>query len=338
MTTHPSTSPIAVLGTGSWGTALAVLLARNHQTVHLWGHNPQQIENLRRERCNRTYLPQITLPDNIQLHDDLAAALAGVTDILMVVPSYAFRELLTQLIPHLAPHMRVAWGSKGLDPNNGQLLHTVAEEVLGPAYPCAAVAGPSFAREVAIGLPTAITIASHNSEFAHALATRLNNPSFRAYTSQDIIGVEVCGAVKNILAIAAGAVDGLQLGANALSALITRGLAEMQRLGLALGGKPGTFLGLAGVGDLVLSCTDNQSRNRRFGTALAQGKHKEQIIEEIGQVVEGLFNLKAVYRMAKTLNVDMPITEQVYNVIYENLPLKTALHNLFSRHPGAEDK
>lgn len=329
--TKTAAGPITVLGTGSWGTALAILLANNKQTVRLWGHNPQQMNILAQDRCNQAYLPGTYFPDNLQLYDDLAASLDQVTDILIVVPSHAFRELITRLPPFLSPQARLAWGTKGLDPATGQLLHTVAEEVFGISRPLAVLAGPSFAKEVAMGLPTAVVIASANHDFALSLAQRLHNPCFRAYTSPDIIGTEICGTLKNILAIAAGAVDGLHLGANALSALITRGLAEMQRLGLALGGQPGTFMGLAGVGDLVLTCTDNQSRNRRFGKAIATGKTKDEAILEIGQVVEGIFNLQSVFQIAQNLNVDMPIIEQIYQVIYENLPIELAIKNLFSR-------
>lgn len=328
--------PIAVLGTGSWGTALAILLANNKESVRLWGHNRLQMSDLVQNRCNQAYLPGIPFPDTLHLYEDLAECLHNVEDILIVVPSHAFRETITSLSPLLSERSRIAWGTKGLDPNSGQLLHTVAEDILGIYHPFAVLGGPSFAKEVALGLPTAITIASPNPDFAKSLATRLQNQCFRTYTSQDIIGVEVCGTLKNILAIAAGAVDGLHLGANALSALITRGLAEMHRLGLALGGQHATFMGLAGVGDLVLSCTDNQSRNRRFGKAIALGKTKDQAIQEIGQVVEGIFNLKSVYQIAQQLNVDMPITEQIYQVIYENLAIELAVKNLFSREPRSE--
>lgn len=325
-----SYAPIAVLGTGSWGTALAILLAKNKQNVRLWGHNPQQIEELLNDRCNKTYLPEVNFPDNLQLFDDLEAALDGVQDILIVVPSHGFREVVLRIANFGLNRFRLAWGTKGLDPTTGELLHTVVEEVLGH-HPVAVLAGPSFAREVALGLPTLITAASNDHEFSKSLAQRLQNQTFRVYPADDVIGAEVCGILKNILAIAAGSIDGLHLGANALSAMITRGLAEMQRLGLALGGKPGTFVGLAGMGDLVLTCTDNQSRNRRFGRAIALGRTKDQALQEIGQVVEGLFNLKPVYEMAKNLSVDMPITEQIYQVIYENMPVEEAIRNLFGR-------
>ncbi|HVV69570.1 MAG TPA: NAD(P)H-dependent glycerol-3-phosphate dehydrogenase [Gammaproteobacteria bacterium] len=336
MQSEQQATPIAVLGAGSWGTALAVLLAENGYEVRLWSYDPEQVAQMRKIRCNAYYLPEITFPDNLEVFDDLPATLNQIQDILIVVPSHAFQGLLQRLKPELSVGSRLVWGTKGLDPQSGQLLHTIAQETLGIELPTAVLSGPSFAREVALKKPTAVTIATTDSAWAEALTARLNNSYFRVYTTSDIVGVEVCGAVKNILAIAAGVVDGLQLGINALSALVTRGLAEMQRLGIALGGKPQTFLGLAGVGDLMLTCADNQSRNRRFGAAIARGKTEDQAIAEIGQVVEGASNLKAVYRLAQQLQVEMPITEQIYEVLYQGLPVQAAIENLFSRQPRSE--
>jgi glycerol-3-phosphate dehydrogenase (NAD(P)+) len=329
-------NPIAVLGSGSWGTALSILLASNHQVVRLWGHDAEHIQEMRDMRSNERYLPGIHFPDLLELVDDLSEALDGVRDILIVVPSHVFIELLIKLKTLLMPDARIVWGTKGMVLGTGQLLHDATSQILGQQYSTAAIAGPSFAKEVALGKPTAITIATLDHSFAQSLIARLNSNTFRVYSSTDIIGVEVCGVVKNILAIAAGVVDGLSLGANALSALITRGLAEMQRLGIRLGGQPSTFQGLAGMGDLILSCTDNQSRNRRFGKAIAEGKSQEDAIKEIGQVVEGLSNLKTVYHLAQTLSVEMPITEQVYYVIYEGLSAQSAIQNLFTRQTKSE--
>ncbi|MFT3741423.1 MAG: NAD(P)H-dependent glycerol-3-phosphate dehydrogenase [Gammaproteobacteria bacterium] len=329
-------TPITVLGAGSWGTALAILLAKNHHAVRLWSHNPAHVAELQSTRRNLKYLPDFTLPDNITFYSDLTAALYQIQDILIVVPSQVFRNLLLELKPLLPDQARIAWGTKGLDPTSHTLLHATAHEILGPHFPLAVISGPSFAHEVAAGLPTAVCVASADQTFAHELSLRLINPSFRAYTTPDITGVEICGVIKNILAIAAGAVDALKLGSNAQSALMTRGLAEMQRLGLALGGAVPTFMGLAGVGDLILTCTDNHSRNRRFGRAIGEEKSKEAALAEIGQVVEGLNNLTTVYQLAHKLGVNMPITEQVYQVIYQNRPLSEAIQELFSRQPKSE--
>lgn len=322
--------PIAVLGAGSWGTALAVLLAKNGQVVRLWSHDPLHVADMQQSHRNTRYLPDIVLPDNVRPVASLAEAVSALQDILIVVPSYAFADLLTQLKPYLADSMRLAWATKGLTTDK-QLLHHAANQIIGPNHALAVLSGPSFAKEVALGLPTAITAATTDSVFAQDLVTRFSSHYFRIYSSSDIVGVEVCGIVKNVLAIAAGIIDGLHLGANALGALITRGLVEMQRLGVALGGQPATFTGLAGLGDLVLSCTDNQSRNRRFGRAIATGKTIEQAMQEIGHAVEGYYNLQAVYQLAKQLTIDMPITEQVYQIVYEHKSPQAATRALLER-------
>jgi len=331
-------TPIAVLGAGSWGTALAILLANNGHIVRLWGHNAQDVADMKAAGCNARYLPEIQFPSNLQVWDDLSATLQDVRDILIVVPSHAFSALMQKIKPYLMSQARIVWGTKGVEPESGELFHHVVERILGAQHALAVLSGPSFAIEVAQEKPTAVTVASHDVAFARDLSAQLNNSYFRVYTTQDVVGVEICGAVKNVLAIAAGIVDGLQLGTNALSALITRGLAEMQRLGLALGGKPATFMGLAGLGDLVLTCTGNQSRNRRFGAAIAAGKRKEQAIAEIGQVVEGLDNLNAVYHLAQKLVVEMPIIEQVYRVIHDQVPVAQAIKALFARQTRGEEE
>lgn len=330
-------TPITVLGAGSWGTALAILLAKNGQPVRLWGHDTKQLQQMKRAGCNLRYLPDIAFPENLQLVEKLSDALFDVQDVLVVVPSHAFKELLIKIKPYLMPGARLVWGTKGFT-TDGKLLHAAATALLQKSneHHLAVLSGPSFASEVARELPTAVTIASTDHSFVKALTARLTNGYFRVYSSTDVTGVEICGIVKNVLAIAAGIVDGLHLGANAQSALITRGLAEMKRLGLAVGGKSATFLGLAGVGDLILSCTDNQSRNRRFGHAIAHKKTPKQAIAEIGQAVEGYYNIEAVYRLAKQLNVEMPITEQVYEVIYQQRPPKVAIQALLSRAPKKE--
>lgn len=329
-------SPIAVLGAGSFGTALAIILAKNGQDVRLWAHDPSHIKELQTQRSNERYLAGIPLPQTISLYSDLAAVLIGVQDVLIVVPSSAFAEVLKEIKPLVSNSLRLVWGTKGLDLESGELLHHVVTQVFGEQTPLAAIAGPSIAREVALGLPTAVTIATHHDQFAQDLVKRFMNNTFRVYTSRDVIGVEVSGMVKNILAIATGIVDGLKLGSNAVSAFITRGLAEMTRLGLALGGIPQTFMGLAGVGDLILTCTSNQSRNRRFGAAIVAGKTKEEALREINQVVEGLSNLKSVRQLAHKHGVDMPITDQVYRVLFEDLSPQLAMASLFARDPKSE--
>jgi glycerol-3-phosphate dehydrogenase (NAD(P)+) len=330
-----SASPIAVLGAGSWGTALAILLAKNGQTVRLWSHDPLHVADMQRLHSNERYLPGTPFPSTLQPVESLAATVDGLQDILIVVPSYAFASLLQQLKPLLRHDTRLVWATKGLTTDR-QLLHQAATQVLGQEHASAVLSGPSFAKEVALGLPTAITLATTDATFARDLVGRFTNRHFRIYLSNDITGVEVCGVVKNVLAIAAGIVDGLQLGANALSALVTRGLVEMQRLGVALGGQPATFTGLAGLGDLVLSCTDNQSRNRRFGRAIASGKNVEQATQEIGQAIEGYYNIQAVHDLAQQLKIEMPITEQVYQVVYEHKPPQAAMQALLERQPKQE--
>ena len=327
--------PIAVLGAGSWGTALAILLANNGQAVKLWGHDPQHIQQMARDRTNARYLPHISLPASLELFDDISKALSHTQDVLSVIPSRVFVDVLTEIKPHLLPTARLVWGTKGLT-RERELLHVAAARILGESHALAALSGPSFAAEVAKGLPTAVTIATTDHLFARDLTARFNSNCFRVYTTSDITGVEVCGVVKNILAIAAGIVDGLHLGANALSALITRGLVEMKRLGMALGGKPETFTGLAGLGDLVLTCTDNQSRNRRFGRAIGEGKTADEALKEIGQAVEGYHNLAATYELAQQLGVDMPITTQVYHIIFEKKSPSLAIQTLLSREPKGE--
>lgn len=326
----------AILGAGSWGTALAILLARNGTPVKLWGHEPEHMQRLREQRCNADFLPDITFPPGLEPIVALPDALASAQHVLVAVPSHAFRALLVQLRPIMDADQGLIWATKGLEMQNGKLLHEVAQEVLGSRRPLAVVSGPTFAGEVARGLPTAATVASTDVAFATQVANLFHGESFRAYTSEDMIGVQLGGAAKNVLAIAAGIADGLGFGANARAALITRGLAEILRLGLRLGGQQETFMGLAGVGDLVLTCTDNQSRNRRFGLALAAGQSPERARAEIGQVVEGAQAAQVVMRMARAQGVEMPITEQVFRVLEEQLDPREAVHALFCRAQKAE--
>lgn len=327
---------VSVLGAGSWGTALAILLARNGHRVGLWGRHPEHMAALRAERCNRRYLPGAVFPEAIEIHDTLAAAVVGYDLHLLVVPSHAFEAVLVAIKPHLPASPRIAWATKGLEPGSGRLLHQVVKTVIGPETSVAVLSGPTFAGEVAANLPTAMTVASDATEFADTLARLLHNSRFRAYTSRDIIGVQLGGATKNVLAIAAGVADGLGFGANARAALITRGLAEMMRLGLALGGNPETFMGLAGVGDLILTATDDQSRNRRFGLGLGRGQPRAQVVAAIGQEIEGIATAKILHHIKQSYGIDLPITEQTYRILYEGLSPLEAVHNLLIREPKPE--
>ncbi len=330
------TNKIAVLGAGSWGTALAMLAARNGCQTLLWGHHPAHIETLKLDRENRRYLPDLPFNDHLTLTSDLAEVAAFSDIILVSVPSHAFKDTLQKLKPLVSENVKIAWATKGFNKENGGLLHEIVAEVFGSETPAALVSGPSFAKEVAADLPTAITIASTQPEFAAQLATILHSERFRAYTNSDLIGVEVGGAVKNVMAIAAGIADGLGYGANTRAALITRGLNEIIRLGIQLGGKQDTFMGLAGLGDLILTCTDNQSRNRRFGLALGQGKSPDEARQEIGQEIEGVSAAKQTFLLAQKFGIDMPITEQTYKVLYEGLAPREAVQNLLAREQKAE--
>lgn len=280
---------------------------------------------------NERYLPGAPFPENLHPEPNLQDCLEDVRDILIVVPSHGFRETLLKIKPMLTADMRICWATKGFELRTGQLPHQVAQEIVGSDRPIAVLSGPTFAKEVAAGLPTAMTIAANDGEFAGELAEEISGENFRAYTAQDIIGVEVGAAVKNVLAIAAGLSDGLGFGANTRVALITRGLVEMTRLGLALGAKQDTFMGLAGMGDLVLTCTDNLSRNRRMGLALAAGKTIEEAQQEIQQVVEGVPAAKAVKQVADRADVDMPICLVLYKILYEGLAPRQAVTALMGR-------
>jgi glycerol-3-phosphate dehydrogenase (NAD(P)+) len=322
---------IAVLGAGSWGTALAIQFARAGRPARLWGRDRLHVEAMARERSNARYLPDVGFPDSLHLMPQLEAAIDGVQDVLLAVPSHGFRALLNQLKPLLPPSIRLCWATKGFELESGRLPNQVAHDVLGPGRSVAVLSGPTFAAEVGRGLPTAMTIASPDVDYAERLARDLSSASFRAYTSTDITGVEVGGAVKNVLAIGAGLSDGLGFGANTRIALITRGLTEMTRLGVALGARRETFMGLAGLGDLVLTCTDNHSRNRRFGLALARGARVESALEDIGQVVEGYQAARALRVVAARERVVMPIAEGLYGVLYEQLPVEQVVRGLMLR-------
>lgn len=328
--------PIVVLGAGSWGTALGILLARNGYPARLWGNDKAQLERIERERQNDVYLPGIRFPDDLHTAADLTALTQAHRQFLIAVPSHAFREVLTAMQPHLAADAILAWATKGLEPGTGKLLSQAAAEVLGGTGELGVISGPSFAREVAMGLPTALTVAAEREETAQVIAQWLRNPRLRVYTSGDMAGVQLGGAIKNVIAIAAGVSDGLSFGANARAALITRGLAELTRLGVAMGGKPETFMGLAGAGDLILTCTDDTSRNRRLGLGLGQGRNLAAVLAAIGQEVEGVATARELYHLALKRGVEVPITEQVYRVLYEGVPPQEAVETLLRREPKQE--
>ena len=330
---------VAVVGAGSWGTALALQLARCGCDVRLGGvRELDLLEAMAVDGVNERYLPGANFPSNLLAYPDIEECVKGARDILVVVPSHGLRETLTTIQPFLGPDSRVCWATKGFELHSGKLPHQVAGEVLGHDRPMAVLSGPTFAKEVGAGLPTAMTIAADDAEFADDLAVALSANNFRAYTSDDMIGVEVGGAVKNVLAIGAGMSDGLGFGANTRIALINRGLVEMTRLGVALGAKQETFMGLACMGDLVLTCTDNLSRNRRMGLALASGMSIDEAKQEIQQVVEGVMAAEAVNEVAEKLSIEMPICHQIYRIIYEGADPREAVENLMGRDLKSESQ
>jgi glycerol-3-phosphate dehydrogenase (NAD(P)+) len=333
--TTAARSGMLVIGAGSWGTALAIQLARAGHRTLLWGRDLAQLDAMRRSRCNERYLPDAAFPESLEIALDLDAAVAGVRDLLIAVPSHAFRGTLAHLKSRLSGDSRIAWATKGFELESGLLPHQVVADVLGQR-PGAVLSGPTFAREVGAGLPTAMTVASRDDGFARALASNLSGPNFRAYLQSDLMGVEVGGAVKNVIAIGCGIADGMGFGANSRVALITRGLAEMMRLGVRLGAARETLMGLAGLGDLVLTCTDDQSRNRRLGLALGHGQSMQAAQRGIHQVVEGVFAARAVCAVADRQDVEMPICREVFRVMHEDKPVREAAQALMARDLRSE--
>lgn len=323
---------IAIFGAGAWGTALACTFAPHHR-IALWTRDPAHADALNRDRENVSLLPGFPIPDSVQATADMAAAVHGADLALAVVPTKGFRALLTQLAPHGVP---IVWACKGFEPGGAKLLHQVAAESLPASLPRGALSGPSFAQEVARGLPCALTLASDDAAFAQRTALALNHHALRVYSCHDVVGVELGGAVKNVMAIAAGISDGMGFGLNARAALITRGLAEITRLGLTLGGRPETFMGLAGVGDLILTCTGDLSRNRTVGMQLAAGRSLDDILAGLGHTAEGVHTCAEVLKMADRHSVEMPITQAVYRVMFEGLPPRRALEDLLAREPKPE--
>jgi glycerol-3-phosphate dehydrogenase (NAD(P)+) len=327
---------IAVLGAGSWGTALALQLDRSGSHSFLWDRDTENLEQIRATRFNHRYLPGIDIPESIVVESDILAAVKASDHVLVVTPSHAFASIIKTIREVLVPGQGVAWACKGFEPGSGRLLHQVAMELLPASTPLAIVTGPSFAKEVAMNLPTALTVAGPDSGFTKEMAGALHGERFRAYTSDDMIGAELGGAVKNVMAVATGICDGMQLGDNARAALITRGLAEMMRLGAALNARPETLMGLAGAGDLILTCTGDLSRNRRLGLKLGKGKTLEQALEEIGQVVEGVNSAAEVQRLAIQHKINMPITEQVNGIIHQGWDPVEGVARLMGREQKAE--
>lgn len=325
---------LAVLGAGAWGTALASVYASRHQ-VTLWARDAQQLAALAQSRENARYLPGFSLPETLHYSSDLKQAISAADLLLAVVPTRGLRALLTTLT-QAGNNVPVIWACKGLEPGSAKLLHQVAAETLPTQLPRGVLSGPSFAQEVVRDLPCALTLAAHDAAFAQQAANDLHDHHLRVYSSTDVIGVELCGAVKNVMAIATGISDGMGFGANARAALITRGLAEITRLGLVLGGKLETFMGLAGMGDLILTCTGDLSRNRNVGLRLAQGLSVTDILQQLGHTAEGVHTCAEVLQMADTLNVDMPITRAVQRVMFDALPPRQAMEELLAREPKSE--
>jgi glycerol-3-phosphate dehydrogenase (NAD(P)+) len=326
---------IAVFGAGSWGTALAIQLARNGLPVNLWGHRADHIDRLIREGENSVYLPGVELSQNIKPTASIKKCMQQAQIVLIAIPSKTFREFLQSLKAHIGAEIPVFWASKGFEIDTGKFLHQlVCEELPGHHY--GVVSGPTFASEVARGLPAAITCAGDDEDATSRFAALLHGNRFRCYTSSDVIGVELGGALKNILAIAVGAADGLGFGANTRAALMTRGLSEVMRLGQRLGARQETLMGLAGLGDLILTCTDDQSRNRRFGLAIGKGMSVQEAEKEVGQTVEGLRAARAIYNMSQKLDLDLPIMAQVYHVLYEGKKPLDAVKSLEDRPQKAE--
>jgi len=334
----PTDAPaaVAVLGAGSFGTSLAVHLARRGSETLLWGRDPVRMAAMEAARENTQYLPGCQFPSKLTAVSDLAAAVRGAEDLLIATPSHALRETLNQIKPLLRPGQGIACACKGLEPETGRLVHEVILDVVGATYPLAVISGPTFAKELGIGLPTAVTIASQDEAFMDKLVQRLHGDGFRAYSSDDLAGVEIGGAAKNVMAIGVGIADGLQLGANTRAGMITRGLAEIMRLAKVLGGRPETLMGLAGMGDLVLTCTDNQSRNRRYGLQLGEGASPEQAKAAINGVVEGVRAAPEVLRLAARLGVEMPLHEMAGAVIAGTISPIEAVKRLAERPQRAE--
>lgn len=327
---------VAVLGAGSWGTALAMQIARLGHRALLWGRDAAQVEEMGAAGVNQRYLPDLPFPPGLEAEPSLREAIQRSDECIVAVPSQAFSSVVGSIRQDWQPGRGLSWACKGLEPGSGRFLHATARKILGESSPLAVITGPSFAVEVARNLPTAVTVAATEESYAARMVSVLHGGSFRAYTSDDIKGAELGGAVKNVLAVATGICDGLGLGNNARAALITRGLAEMMRLGQSLGAQDKTLMGLAGVGDLVLTCTADLSRNRRLGLALGSGTGLDEALRDIGQVVEGVGTSEEVWRIGQRQGLEMPISEQVYGIIHLGWDPSEGVRRLLSREPKSE--
>lgn len=330
-----SKESLAILGAGSWGTALAMVLARNGHDVDLWCFDPKQAHRMQQTGQNADFLPDLALSERIHVSDNLGEIVAKHRNLMIVVPSHVFRATLLSMKSHLRPDARIAWATKGVEADTHELLSKAVTDELGD-IPMVVLAGPSFAKEVAHDMPTAVCVSGNNVEFEQFIIEKFHHGHFRVYQNNDMIGMQLCGAMKNVIAIAAGILSGMQLGANTHAALITRGIAEMTRLTMAMGGQAETVYGLVGLGDLVLTCGDDLSRNRRFGKAIGEGWSTQEAITRVKQVVEGYYNTKQVYTLAQDHKIDMPIITKVYQVLFEDLAPKDAIKQLMAREPKAE--
>jgi glycerol-3-phosphate dehydrogenase (NAD(P)+) len=336
---------IAVIGAGSWGTALAVLLAGKNYAVHLWGHRTAHIDRLISDRENKKYLPDIRFPESLQPLHDLKVAVEGAPIVVMAVPSHCYRNVFTEILPFLGENCKILSAVKGIENSTLKTMTQVMDEILADNseynFPkknieLGVISGPSFALEVAKEVPTAVTIGFHNLQTAIDLQKTFVTHFFRVYASSDVIGLEISASVKNVIAIAAGVCDGLGYGLNTRAALITRGLAEIQRLGIAMKADPATFSGLSGLGDLLLTCTGDISRNRMVGLKLGEGKTLDQIKGEMSMVAEGIKTTRSVFDLAQKMKIEMPILEQVYNIIYKGKNCSEAVRDLLNRELKVE--
>ena len=330
---------IAVLGAGAWGTALAISLSANTSSGHhvtLWTRSPDHLAELVSQRTNRRYFPDFSLPDSLRLTSALDAAVEGAELALIVVSISGLRETLRGIVAS-GKVVPVVWGCKGFEAQSAKLPHQVAQEEYAGLAPCGVLSGPSFAQEVARGLPAALTLASHDEGFSRNVAAQLHTARLRVYSSRDVVGVETGGAIKNVISIAAGISDGMGFGHNARAALITRGLAEITRLGLKLGGCMETFMGLTGVGDLILTCTGDLSRNRRVGLMLAAGHSLTDILGELGHTAEGVHTAREVLRLSRELKIEMPITQAICGILHDGVPARMAVEALLNREPKTEN-
>jgi glycerol-3-phosphate dehydrogenase (NAD(P)+) len=330
---------VAVVGAGSWGTALASVLAGNGQRVTMWSFEPDVTASIQAKHENSRYLPGVPLPESLAATNDLAEAMRGAQVIVSVSPSQFVRRVMTEAAPHMGKDAVVVSASKGIEISTLERMDTVLTEVLGPDLPgrFAVLSGPSFALEVARGQPTAVVVASESHEVAEHVQQLFQTQLFRVYTNRDVVGVELGGALKNVIALASGTAAGLGFGYNALAALITRGLAEITRLGVTLGAQPSTFAGLAGLGDLLLTCTGELSRNRTVGYRLGRGETLEQVLGDLTQVAEGVKTAQAVHDLAHRHDVEMPITEEVYKMLVEGKAPMDAMQSLMARDPKPEE-